>query len=172
MKIVVVSDNHGDTYYMEEMLFIHSEDTDAWFHCGDSELPEDHSLFQNYQTVEGNMDFAKQLKLSRLEEIQGETFLIAHGHKHKVKQSYRLLKEEAEKAGCRFVFYGHTHIAKVEKDEGIYFVNPGSLTQPRDRNKGTYLVLTINEDKTTATFEFYDTHHNSIPELSQSIHLN
>lgn len=167
MKVIVVSDNHGDTYFMEEILSIHAEDTDAWFHCGDSELPEYHPLFQRYQTVEGNMDFAKNLKISRVEEVHGEKFLIAHGHKHNVKRSYNQLKEEAMRVGSRFVFYGHTHIAKVEEEDGVFFINPGSITQPRDRDKGTYLVLTIDGEKGTVFFNFYDEDHNSIPELNQ-----
>lgn len=172
MKVIVVSDNHGDTYYLEEILSIHAEDTDAWFHCGDSELPEEHPLFQRYQTVKGNMDFANKLKLTRLEEIHGEKFLIAHGHKHDVKRSYDELKKEARSVGSRFVFYGHTHIAKVEEEGGVFFINPGSLTQPRDRDKGTYLALTIDEDKATVSFKFYDSDHNTIPELNQQGTLN
>lgn len=39
------------------------------------------------------------------------------------------LKREAEQANVSLVFYGHTHIAKAEQEEGILFINPGSISQ-------------------------------------------
>lgn len=172
MKIIVMSDNHGDTYYMEEILSIHEEDTDGWFHCGDSELPATHPLFQSYLTVRGNMDFTKDLKLTRLEEIQGEKFYLAHGHKHHVKRSYDALAGEARELGSRFVLYGHTHIPKVDKEHGIYFINPGSITQPRNRRYGTYLVMEFTEDKSSVALTYYDQDHNKVTDLSQTLFLS
>ncbi|WP_161878650.1 metallophosphoesterase family protein [Alkalibacterium sp. MB6] len=171
MKVIVVSDNHGDTYYMEEILSIHNEDTTAWFHCGDSELPAEHPLFQKYKSVKGNMDFEKKLKDTLVVELEGEPFLIAHGHLHSVKRSFDPLVSEAREANSRMVLYGHTHIPKVDKEEGIFFVNPGSITQPRDRELGTYLAITIPDDKSTVTFTYYDRDHNEVSELNSTFSL-
>lgn len=171
MKIVIVSDNHGNTYYMEEIRSIYEKDITGWIHCGDSELLEDHPLWQHFKTVEGNMDIADGLKLEQILEFEGEKCLVAHGHRHAVKRSYDELKSRAVEEGCRIVFYGHTHIAKVEKEDNIIFVNPGSITQPRDREIGTYVVMDLDTDKQNVSFNFFDRDHNPVTELSRHFSL-
>lgn len=171
MKIICVSDNHGNTYYMEELLSIYEEEADEWIHCGDSELLETHPLWQNFKTVEGNMDIADGLKNERVEELGGERFLIVHGHRHGVKRSYNELKTRAKEENCQFAFYGHTHIPKVEEEDGIFFINPGSIAQPRDRQIGTYLVMDLNRDNHQVSFTFYDRDHNEVKELTQSFNI-
>jgi len=171
MKIVVVSDNHGNTYFMEEIYTIHQEDTDEWVHCGDSELLEDHPLWQHYKTVLGNMDITNKFKLSRTEYIEGFRYLLVHGHKHSVKRSYDRLIKEARAKDVNVVFYGHTHIPKVEIEEGVVFINPGSIAQPRNRAQGTYLVMKLDDDLTSAELTFYDQDHNIQHDLTTRVSL-
>ncbi|MDN6196103.1 MAG: metallophosphoesterase family protein [Alkalibacterium gilvum] len=171
MKIVVVSDNHGNTYFMEEIYSIHQEDTDEWIHCGDSELLVDHPLWHTYKTVLGNMDITNEFQLMRSEDIGQLRYLVAHGHQHNIKRSYSKLSKIAKKEDAQIVFYGHTHIPKVEKEDEIIFMNPGSIAQPRDRHKGTYLVLTLDDEATIAECTFYDQDHNKVEELSTKVAL-
>ena len=51
MKIVVVSDNHGRSEPLEQILELH-RDADVFIHCGDSELPP--QFLQGYVCVRGN----------------------------------------------------------------------------------------------------------------------
>ncbi|WP_208560433.1 metallophosphoesterase family protein [Marinilactibacillus kalidii] len=170
MKLLAVSDNHGDSYLMEEILSIYSEQINVWVHCGDSEFSEQNPLWQSYYTVKGNMDRTNAFPDSRVEQFYDHKLLIAHGHLHNVKSSFEDLKKEAEKVDAQFVFYGHTHIPRVDKVDNIYFINPGSLTQPRGPiNKGSYAILDI--EGSTGEVNFYDTDHNAIPQLSQKITL-
>jgi putative phosphoesterase len=39
------------------------------------------------------------------------------------------------------VFYGHTHVSKVEKIKNIKFINPGSVTLPKENTKRSFIVL-------------------------------
>ncbi|MFC2060707.1 metallophosphoesterase family protein [Chloroflexota bacterium] len=49
------------------------------------------------------------------------------------------------------VVYGHTHRAKIEHDDGILLVNPGSATFPNYKNEpGTVGLLTVNSGKAEA----------------------
>lgn len=170
MKILAISDNHGDIYAMEEIYSIYQEEVDLWIHCGDSELKEDHPHWQYYQTVRGNMDRTDAFPITRIEEYYGEKFVIAHGHKHHVKMSFEALKKEAEKEEARFVFYGHTHIPRVDKEDGIYFINPGSIAQPRGPiSMGSYAILDLEGDNGKVTY--YDEDHNELSELSESINF-
>ncbi|MCC5890309.1 MAG: metallophosphoesterase [Alkalibacterium sp.] len=171
MKLIIVSDNHGDTYYMEEILSIYENEVDSWIHCGDSEMKENHPLWQNYKTVIGNMDYATGFELERLVEFNENKFLVVHGHKHAVKQSNEEMKKRAKEEGVDIVFFGHTHIPSVEQEDGILFINPGSLTQPRDRNVGTYLLMDLDRDSEEVSLVFYDQNHNKLEELSASYSL-
>ena len=44
MKIVVLSDTHGDANLIEQ-VYEQELDADAFFHCGDSELAYDDAIF-------------------------------------------------------------------------------------------------------------------------------
>ena len=45
----------------------------------------------------------------------------------------------------QIVLYGHTHIAKTEYADGVYFVNPGSLCSAREGRTG-YAVIDIEQN--------------------------
>lgn len=171
MKLIAVSDNHGNTYYMEEILSIYENEVDTWIHCGDSELMEDHPLWQNYKTVTGNMDYATGFELERLVEFNDNKFLVVHGHKHAVKQSNEEMKRRAKAEGVNVVFYGHTHMARAEMENGILFINPGSLTQPRDRNVGTYVLMEMDMDSEDISLTYFDQDHNKLEDLSGTFTL-
>ena len=42
------------------------------------------------------------------------------------------------------VFYGHTHVSKVEEIGGIKYINPGSITIPKENTKKSFIVLHNN----------------------------
>ena len=42
------------------------------------------------------------------------------------------------------VFYGHTHVSKVEEIGGIKYINPGSITIPKESTKKSFIVLHNN----------------------------
>ncbi|MFC6464793.1 metallophosphoesterase [Marinilactibacillus sp. GCM10026970] len=170
MKILAVSDNHGDRYFMEEILSIYSEQVDIWVHCGDSEFDEKNPLWQNYHTVKGNMDRTDAFPETRVESFHEQKLMIAHGHLHNVKSSFSALKQEAQKDDVKLVFYGHTHIPRVDKEEDIYFINPGSLTQPRGPiHKGSYAIVDMKGE--TGEVTYYDIDHNKLDQLSEKITL-
>ncbi len=39
------------------------------------------------------------------------------------------------------VFYGHTHVSKYEEINGAKFINPGSITIPKENTKKSFIVL-------------------------------
>jgi len=48
------------------------------------------------------------------------------------------------------VIYGHTHRPRVEKQQGILYVNPGSAMQPRFGYPPSVALLEINGDSINA----------------------
>ena len=55
------------------------------------------------------------------------------------------LKYKALEFGANIVLYGHTHIGKIDFKEGIWFINPGSASLPRDIGK-SFAIIYIEED--------------------------
>jgi putative phosphoesterase len=45
--------------------------------------------------------------------------------------------------GCQAVVYGHTHVPQVERDEGVWILNPGSPTERRRAPEHTMLLLEV-----------------------------
>ena len=43
-----------------------------------------------------------------------------------------MILEEAEANNCNIVLFGHTHERLCSYDNGVYVINPGSCSCPRD----------------------------------------
>ena len=56
------------------------------------------------------------------------------------------LKYKAMEAGVDVVLYGHTHIANIVFEEGVWFINPGSLSRPR-YGKRSFATIEIKESR-------------------------
>jgi uncharacterized protein len=169
MKVLIVSDSHGLTQELEEIKKRHSEEVDAFIHCGDSELPPHSSELQNFLYVRGNCDFSKEFPLERIEDISGIRFFITHGHRYNVKMTLMNLYYRAQEINAKIVCFGHSHIAGAESINGTLFINPGSIYLPRMRKEKTYVLLEISDGK--AKVCFYDIQGNKLPSLTQSFSI-
>lgn len=138
MKIVVMSDSHGD---LESVKAVSELSADALFHCGDSELPFTNPLLTTMHRVRGNCDFDSAFPTSVVVELDGLTILAVHGHQHDVKGSALPLLYAAQECGADIVLFGHSHLYGAEMKDGILFLNPGSTTQPRGGNQPTYAEI-------------------------------
>ncbi|MBM6613330.1 metallophosphoesterase [Desemzia sp. RIT804] len=164
MKILVVSDSHGDRDVLVELKELYQNKMDRMFHCGDSELEATDEIWDSFVTVKGNMDFDEQLKLEQVVEVGNERFFMVHGHYHDVKVTMVPLLNAAKEANAHFAFFGHSHELGVEKKEGILLLNPGSILQPRGRyNIKTYAIIDIEEKGITVSY--YDREHQLIDDL-------
>ncbi|WP_034550891.1 metallophosphoesterase [Carnobacterium funditum] len=167
MKVLVVSDSHGDRDILVELIKKYKEKVDAMIHCGDSELAETDSVWQDMMTVKGNTDFEQAYPTVRTAEIDQEQIIWVHGHLHDVKKSKQTLLLAAKEAQAKFAFFGHTHELGVEILDGILMLNPGSILSPR----GAYRVKTyaiVETVKNTIQVTYYNRLHQPIEELNYS----
>ncbi len=168
MKALIVSDNHRNLAVLEELIDIYQDEIDLWLHCGDSEFMTSDSVWQYFKTVRGNMDIDSSLPLERVESFGDEKIVVVHGHHHRVGLTLDYLKEIASEKEAKVVFYGHTHVAKVDKIDDTYFINPGSIIQPRGSLRvGTYAMYEKNKDG--RFISYYDWDHNKLLELSMKL---
>jgi predicted phosphodiesterase len=78
------------------------------------------------------------------------------------------LMYKAMENNCKAVVFGHTHCSLVEEANGIHFVNPASLTQPRHGSSGSYAIIRTTETSFDASVVYYSTIMGSSKKTTQA----
>ncbi|MBE7047929.1 MAG: YfcE family phosphodiesterase [Ruminococcaceae bacterium] len=143
MKILLLSDSHGKTDRIDEVL-TQCVKPDILVHCGDIDNDCDYLQFivphhVPIVAVCGNNDWYSNRPYYTIETIGGVRTYITHGHQERVKFGVEGLLHAAKKFNCKMVLFGHTHQAIHETIDGIDLINPGALTGPHP----TYAIVTI-----------------------------
>ncbi len=141
MKVIVVSDTHGSVEHLPGILERHSHA--AAFHCGDFCYPREQAPEFTY--VRGNCDSDMDAPEEKVTELGALRIFQTHGHTYGVKQSAMRLRYRAMEEQANLVLFGHTHEITAIQEDGILYVNPGSLLLPRSYFLPTYALLTIEE---------------------------
>lgn len=158
MKILVLSDTHGKTEKTCR-VFRTLNNIDLIIHCGD--------YYRDGQTLEdlfgvtvigvkGNCDGASSPDVKIVPTPHGN-ILVTHGHLEGVGYDYTKLLYKAEENQCIAVCFGHTHVPVFEDCNGIYLINPGSLTSPRDGTNGSYGMIHSTDYDFRGSIVYYDT---------------
>lgn len=138
-RLAVFSDSHGDTASLLRAAEIQREYCQMMVFCGDGLRDWEvlTGLYPQMETaaVAGNCDFASLLPPLRLVEFAGCRVLILHGHTHHVKSGLDPLRAAAREHQAQLVLFGHTHQSLRLYEDGIWYLNPGSLGIPRDGKK-------------------------------------
>lgn len=146
MRILVVSDTHGNDRDLEDLIRVVKPD--KIYHLGDSE--NECRFLKNVskcpvEAVCGNCDWYSHLPTSVVLEVGSHVLLLTHGHRFSCKVSYDGLLKEARRVGADYILYGHTHSPEIEKYKECTIINPGSLCYPRQFDRrGTYAVLNVD----------------------------
>ncbi|MBR0483878.1 MAG: metallophosphoesterase [Oscillospiraceae bacterium] len=153
MKIIVLSDTHGDYRVLQKIAFLHQE-ADMFIHLGDGER-ELYQLFtsqpwaeQKFHCLKGNCDYNQDVKIYRtltLDLPYGHRIFAAHGDYFQVKFGTARIVHEARENQADIVLYGHTHISDCRYEDGLYILNPGSLSLPRDGKRPSYALIDVSE---------------------------
>lgn len=138
MRIIVLSDSHGD-YFALEKVVMRNTDADWIFHLGDGERELDRLIITHPAIapkiihVAGNCDYDSLSEdVCILPVVEGHKILATHGHKYGVRCSVERLKMLAEEKGCDIILFGHTHVRCMRYEDGFHIMNPGSCSCPRD----------------------------------------
>jgi len=140
MKIVIVSDSHGDTEILNQIK-LREYDADYFIHCGDFCIPE--YLMDGWAHVSGNCDWG----LEGQRELNISTPIgkihVEHGDNIRMMMN---IEKYLQETNCKLFVFGHTHVRQFTKYKDSYLINPGSLTRPRDSEFGSFLILEIDEE--------------------------
>jgi len=134
-----MSDSHGRKSLIEKII----EQQPLAEHIiflgdGASEMEEVSYIYpeKQYHIVSGNCDFNSNYKSTDTLTVCGVKIMFTHGHNYRVKYCTDDLENEARSLYAQIVLYGHTHVSNIEYKDGLYIVNPGTVSS-------SYLVIDI-----------------------------
>ncbi len=148
MRILVISDSHkrGD---LVEKAIKREPDAGEIFFLGDITADIEDFTFlytdRNFHIVSGNCDFASSYRSTDIANVGGVRIFYTHGHTLGVKYGIERLKNSALDNNCSIALYGHTHISRISYDDGLYIVNPGSISLSRDGSPNSYAIIDITD---------------------------
>lgn len=142
MRIIVASDSHGNNEILD-LIRSHHPEADLFLHCGD--ICDDPLYYPDWVIVQGNNDYWRDLPERRIFKVGEHRLLAEHSHHCSYYHREKSLVKIAEINACDIVCFGHTHHSYFSYKDGVYLLNPGSTTFPRDGNPPSYAILDINE---------------------------
>ena len=160
MKIIAMSDSHGDTRAVKKVLE-NNPDADIVLYAGDGlrdirRLVGDDSKFILY-CVKGNCDGDDSTPDEEIVDAGGVRILLTHGDRLYVKYKLNDLAEHAKEAGVALTVFGHTHKPLVINKHGAFMLNPGTVSRSHSYGAATYAVIKVeNGDITAAKIEMLE----------------
>jgi putative phosphoesterase len=155
MRILIISDTHTDSIEKLPQSLIHEiKEADAVLHAGDvvgyKLIHDIKRINANTYAVKGNMDPAlgdEFLPVKQLLEFDGIKIGLTHGDGSPFGLENRLLYDFD---GADIIVYGHTHKPFWGVIGGVHFLNPGSPTNNRYQQYGTYALLFLEHGRMRA----------------------
>lgn len=129
MRILVVSDTHGDFYSLKHAVAAQPK-AEAVIHCGDgagqAELLPSLCPGKRIVAVRGNCDWSSQLPPTETVELGGKRIFVTHGHLYRAKFTLTDLVYAAREQQADILLFGHTHQALTDYQDGLTIMNPGA----------------------------------------------
>lgn len=148
MLIAVLSDTHRmDKYIQKAKEYI--KNADILIHLGDN-VDDAEELASEFMgevyIVRGNCDYSNKYPKERVIEVEDRKVFFTHGDLYGVKYGLNKIYYRSKEVGADIALFGHTHVSMIEKYDDIFFMNPGSISLPR--NPGKYIgFIEINKNE-------------------------
>ena len=160
MKWMIASDIHGSAYYCRELLAAAQREGadklmllgDVLYHGPRNDLPREYApkqviemlnaIKEKLLCVRGNCDTEVDQMVLNFPILAdyailsvGERMIYAtHGHVYNEQKLPPLQKGDV-------LLHGHTHIPKCVEHEDYLYINPGSVSIPKEDSPHSYLIL-------------------------------
>ncbi|HEY8345446.1 MAG TPA: metallophosphoesterase [Bacillota bacterium] len=146
MRILVVSDSHGDFSSLKKVYNRENEDKglDLVIHLGDGVL--DALRLQQIsqlplEAVNGNNDPKKAFPEELCIKLDGIRVFCCHGHTFNLPSGLKTISSFARRTKSDLAFFGHTHQHFIQKKKGLTLINPGAICR-WEKDPG-YILLEI-----------------------------
>ena len=162
MKLLIISDIHGSSYYANKILKINEKEKpdkiillgDLYYHGPRNALTKDYdpmevakilnSIKDKILAVKGNCDAEVDQMISEFKlennlemKINNLNVFFTHGHRYNI--------DKLPKKKIDMLIYGHVHTGFIKEENGIIIANAGSISLPKNDTKNSYLILDEQE---------------------------
>lgn len=163
MKLMIASDIHGSAYYCRKMIEAYKNEKvekllilgDILYHGPRNDLPCEYApkevigmlnpMADELLCVRGNCDTEVDqmvLDFPVLAEyaifyVNGRTIFATHGHNFNPANAPKIKNGD-------ILLNGHTHVPAFEETERFIYVNPGSVSIPKENSEHGYIILEDN----------------------------
>lgn len=160
MRVLIASDIHGSLKYCRMLIENYKKENcdklillgDVLYHGPRNDLPDEYNpkgviallndMADEILCVRGNCEAEVDdmvLQFNVLADYallfnNDRTFFLTHGHKFNPQNPPKLKKGDV-------LFNGHTHVSKIEELDGFLYVNPGSVSIPKEGTPRGYIIL-------------------------------
>jgi putative phosphoesterase len=149
VRIIICSDSHGNALSLKKIIE-NNKKAAVFVHLGDGqheyELMRERYPDIDIRYVRGNNDYASAYPDQLVVDVPGARILCVHGHRHAVYYGTDTLLEIARNLECNVVCFGHTHRRYESYEDGIYILNPGSCSCPRDGKPPSYGFVDVTDN--------------------------
>lgn len=159
MKLLIASDIHGSAYYCRQLLEAYEEEKpdklillgDVLYHGPRNDLPKEYApkeviamlnpMKEQILCVRGNCDTEVDqmvLEFPILADYgflyeKGHMIFLTHGHVFNEKNLPMLKKGD-------ILLHGHTHVPVCREHEDYTYLNPGSVSIPKENSAHSYMT--------------------------------
>ena len=159
MKLMFASDIHGSKYYCGKLMERWNAEAagrlillgDILYHGPRNDLPREYDpksvlaalngIRESICCVRGNCDSeVDQMVLefpimadSLLLFLEGRTVFATHGHIYNTETPPKIGRQD-------ILLHGHTHVQAMEDTGKYIYINPGSVSLPKEGNQNSYMV--------------------------------
>lgn len=159
MKLMIASDLHGSEYYCRKLVSLYREEKaekllllgDLLYHGPRNDLPREYNpkvvtellngMKEELLCVRGNCDCeVDQMVLEfpmmadyAILYIEGKMVFATHGHLYHEEKQPPLKKGD-------ILLHGHTHVMALEDRGDYFYLNPGSLSLPKEGKENSYMI--------------------------------
>lgn len=159
MKYLICSDIHGSIDSTLKLIDVFEKECcdyilllgDVLYHGPRNDLPPHYApkmvinalnpLEQRILCVKGNCEAEVDQMVLKF-KINDNLDLDINGLKAHLEHGHHL---DEYKGNAQIILSGHTHIPVLEKKDNIIYVNPGSITIPKNESKRSYIIWDDNE---------------------------
>lgn len=155
MRSLIVSDTHGKHDNFDAVLEREGK-IDLLIHAGDvhDERYIEAALNCPKHMVAGNNDYFTFLPKEKEFSLGNYRVYLVHGHQYHVSFGMQRIESIARQKKADIVIYGHTHMPREEKLGELLLLNPGSLSEPRQKGRVATYILAEVDEKGVLTYEF------------------
>ena len=130
MRILVLSDSHGDYATIEKVIKAQpTAEVVVFLGDGIRDLERCKALLEGKRVhvVKGNNDSTFDYPKNEVISVGGVKIFITHGDAEGVKATLSRLIGVVQENDCRLALYGHTHRQGEDNGDGVKLFNPGAI---------------------------------------------